>query len=287
MSLKSPARKIVVWAAAAFLMACSATDEGPTGPQFDPAFAVGDLVNDLFGYVPGVAYVCAFYPDGIADPGPSTFEATATGGDILDGSFELNGFAPPHCMEVWNDTDASLVDVTGTLLAAADGLVLERIVTLESVGGAEPTSETTTDSNSATVTVSDQIHGSIWFKFAPDDTPPGGGEGCTPGYWRQEHHYDSWPAPYSPDDLFSTYFDDYFPGMTLGEVVMLKGGHLNALGRHAVAALLNAASGGVDYDLAVADVIAAFNAAAAAGGRSIEEQKNVFDFLNNQGCGLS
>ena len=38
-------------------------------------------------------------------------------------------------------------------------------------------------------------------------------------------------------------FDDAFPGMTLLEVLSQGGGGLNALGRHTVAALLNAASG--------------------------------------------
>jgi hypothetical protein len=35
-----------------------------------------------------------------------------------------------------------------------------------------------------------------------------GGEWCSPGYWRQEHHLDSWEATeISPDELYSDYFD--------------------------------------------------------------------------------
>ncbi|MDH3224417.1 MAG: hypothetical protein OEO23_11935, partial [Gemmatimonadota bacterium] len=71
--------------------------------------------------------------------------------------------------------------------------------------------------------------------------PPGGGEGCTPGYWKQPHHFDSWTG-YDPEDLFSSAFEDAFPGMTLLEVLKQGGGGLKALGRHTVAALLNAAS---------------------------------------------
>jgi hypothetical protein len=41
----------------------------------------------------------------------------------------------------------------------------------------------------------------VTFCWNPDYTPPG--EWCSPGYWRQEHHLDSWEATgYSPDDLF-------------------------------------------------------------------------------------
>ena len=63
------------------------------------------------------------------------------------------------------------------------------------------------------------------------------------------------------------------------------GGGLKALGRHAVAALLNAASSGVDYDLTVQDVIDAFDAAFASG--NYEAQKDIFEGFNEQGCPLN
>ena len=56
---------------------------------------------------------------------------------------------------------------------------------------------------------------------------------------------------------------------------------------HAVAALLNAASPDVEYDYSVEQVITLFNAAyASADAGAIENQKDGFDFLNNQGCPL-
>ena len=72
----------------------------------------------------------------------------------------------------------------------------------------------------------------------PPPPPPTGGEGCTPGYWKQPHHFFAWTAPYTPETLFSDVFEDAFPGQTLLEVVSLKGneGKLEALGRHTVAA---------------------------------------------------
>lgn len=116
------------------------------------------------------------------------------------------------------------------------------------------------------------------------EVPDGGGEGCTPGYWRQEQHYDSWVG-YSPTQLFDDVFDNAFPGKTLGEVVALGGGGLNALGRGTVAALLNAASPDVDYEFTTAQVIAKFNAAFASGiyGPLYDE----FTLENERGCPIN
>jgi hypothetical protein len=115
--------------------------------------------------------------------------------------------------------------------------------------------------------------------------PPPGDEGCTPGFWRQPQHFDSWTSPYTPGMDFSTVFEDAFPGMTLREVVRLGGGGLNALGRHTVAALLNAASPGVDYPLTTSQVISRFNAVYPGG--NYEALKNVFEGYNESGCPLN
>ncbi len=116
--------------------------------------------------------------------------------------------------------------------------------------------------------------------------PPAGGEGCTPGYWKQEHHFDSWVG-YSPNQLFSSVFEDAFPGMTLLDVLWQGGGGLKALGRHTVAALLNASSGGVDYEFTTAEVIQAFNNTYPAVGAGYEIQKNIFAQENERGCPLN
>ncbi len=116
------------------------------------------------------------------------------------------------------------------------------------------------------------------------ETSNGGGQGCTPGYWRQPHHFGNWTAPYTPDTLFSDVFEDAFPGKTLLEVVVQGGGGLIALGRHTVAALLNAASDGVSYDLSVQQVIDGFNAVYPGG--NYNAQKDIFENFNEQGCPL-
>jgi hypothetical protein len=110
------------------------------------------------------------------------------------------------------------------------------------------------------------------------------GQGCTPGYWRQSQHFGNWSSPYTPGGAFSGPFANAFPGRTLLQVVSNGGGGLNALGRHAVAALLNAQSNGVDYGMTAQEVIDAFNAAYMSG--SYNAQKDAFEALNEQGCSL-
>lgn len=114
---------------------------------------------------------------------------------------------------------------------------------------------------------------------------PYGGEGCTPGYWKQPHHFDSWPAPYQPTDLFSAYFENAFPGMTLLQVLSQGGGKLIALGRHTVAALLNSASSGVNYNLTTGQVVGSFNALFPS--TRYGPLQDEFAGFNEQGCPLN
>ena len=126
-------------------------------------------------------------------------------------------------------------------------------------------------------------------------TTTGGGEGCTPGYWKTDQHLDSWVG-YSPNAKLNTVFT--FPAglsalganFTLRQALgpptpgALNGGGVNALLRHAVAALLNASSG-VDIGLTTTEVINATNAALASGG--YEAQKDIFAALNDRDCPLN
>jgi hypothetical protein len=118
--------------------------------------------------------------------------------------------------------------------------------------------------------------------------PPPGGEGCTPGYWKQQHHFDSWTAPYDPTDSFNTTFGDtwFTPDITLLQALQLGGGGKNALARHAVAALLNAASDDVDAAQSISEVLAAM-AAAFDDQSTIESTKNIFATNNELGCPLN
>jgi hypothetical protein len=255
---------------AAFSAACA---DAPTAPD---AFTLPSLlVTSPAAVVRGQVIVC---------------KVGASAEFEVDGS-SIGTLNDGDCVTVANDPSAEPEgSVTVTEVASAT-TTLDSIANILHIGS--PTSfpnpalgdtTVTTGTNSAT-----GIYGLEWGTvlvfFNQPVTPPGGGEGCTPGYWKQPQHFDSYPAGYSPNDLFDTYFANAFPGMTLVQVAGQGGGGLKALGRHAVAALLNAASSGVDYDLSVAQVIAAFDAAYASG--DYETQKNIFEGYNEQGCPLN
>jgi hypothetical protein len=122
--------------------------------------------------------------------------------------------------------------------------------------------------------------------------PPPGNHGCTPGFWRnwtgKGPQPNAWAKTgYHPDQLFSSVFEDAFPGKTLHQVVSLNGGGLSALGRHTVAALLNAAHPDVAYGMSAAEVVAAFNAVYPGTDAAYETLKNRLEALNERGCPLN
>jgi len=101
-------------------------------------------------------------------------------------------------------------------------------------------------------------------------------EGCTPGYWKQPQHFDSW-VTYDQDDLFSDVFG-VGPDITLLQALQTGGGGENALGRHAVAGLLDAASLDLVYMFTEAEVIQmvvdAYDTPDFEGIKSILEEEN-------------
>lgn len=119
----------------------------------------------------------------------------------------------------------------------------------------------------------------------PPPPPPTGDQGCTPGYWKQPHHADSWP-------IGNGDFDDAFGlgGNPTGNTTLLaalgaNGGGVNALKRHAAAALLNAYSSGVSYGLTVDQVKGIVQQAFASG--SYEGAKNTLESYNERVCPLN
>ena len=120
-----------------------------------------------------------------------------------------------------------------------------------------------------------------------EPVPVGGGQGCTPGYWKQPHHYDSWAATgHESDHKFDTVFGvSLFDDLTLLGALRQGGGKEKALGRHAVAALLNASSSDVSYEFSAASVIAMVQAAVASG--DYEYTKNMLAYENEMGCPLN
>lgn len=117
---------------------------------------------------------------------------------------------------------------------------------------------------------------------------PPGVEGCTPGFWKQDQHLDSWTT-YTPGaDFDATFGVNFFdPNITLLEAAGNGGGGVNALGRHAVAALLNAASASVDYAFTTAQVLDIVQGDGAYSGLSVEARKNLLAAANEAGCPLN
>lgn len=290
-SLSSGMRSLVATATVlVFAVACSEL----AGPEDSSGGEISASGGSLSG--PHVT-VCV-------DPGSpaGTYEYDRSA-STNDGTFFASSpfsLSPGDCVDVWQDDNETspedpTTDVTVTETATASGASLDDI----QVSG-DPVSSTTSGS-SATVAVN-AFHGAT-ITFLHVEEPTGGGQGCTPGYWKQSQHFDSWPDGFVPEDTGTedaTLLTDVFTvpaslelekpesgnadDLTLLEGLELRGGGVNALIRHAVAALLNAANGDVSYDLTEQEVIDAFNA--AVDGGDVEGTKDDFEGFNEQGCPL-
>ena len=116
--------------------------------------------------------------------------------------------------------------------------------------------------------------------------PPGceeGGDGCTPGFWKQPHHLQFWCDAYSPED----HVDDVFGVTSTGNPTLLKalstgGGGEIAFLRHAVAALLNSCHDEVDYAFSTATVIEMVQDAYESGDFATPHGE--FEEENERGC---
>jgi hypothetical protein len=118
-----------------------------------------------------------------------------------------------------------------------------------------------------------------------EEAPPQDFQGCTPGYWRQKHHFDSWvPTGYAPADSYNAAFGVAGSYATLLDAVWARGGGEGALARQAVAALLNAAHPDVHYAYSVAEILNGVQNAYTTG--NFEPFKDQLDFANNAGCPL-
>jgi hypothetical protein len=118
----------------------------------------------------------------------------------------------------------------------------------------------------------------------PTPTPDVPGQGCTPGYWKQPHHIESWPSAYAPGNSYNGVFgvsSSFGPTFTLLEALELGGGGENALARHAVAALLNAAHPNVNYIYSTESQVISMVQQAYAPPPNYEPTKDLFDAANN------
>jgi hypothetical protein len=125
----------------------------------------------------------------------------------------------------------------------------------------------------------------------PTDCTPGG-EGCTPGFWK--NHTEEWEA-YSPNQSVTSVFSAAGAYGSLGTQSLLTAlaggggsgvtGGVKILLRAAVAGILNATDGDIDYPTSAADLIADVNAALASGDRAtMLSLATDIDADNNLGC---
>jgi hypothetical protein len=137
-----------------------------------------------------------------------------------------------------------------------------------------------------------------------DNSPPAekdwiGGEGCTPGFWK--NHPDCWgPTGFSPGDNVSDVFPCFENGLgglggdSLMEALNYEGGKglpgaARILLRAAVAAVLNAAHPDIDYPqpgngLAWEEIVADVCAAVAIDRDAMLDLADDLDDWNNYGC---
>ena len=121
-------------------------------------------------------------------------------------------------------------------------------------------------------------------------------EGCTPGYWR--NHVERWDGlgtddftqavvaslPFNLTFGVGAFESGIASSTTLIEATSTGGGDLNALARHAAAALASADS--VSYPLTVGEVID-LNRSATVGSASVTGIKDLLASFNELGCPLS
>jgi uncharacterized repeat protein (TIGR01451 family) len=213
-----------------------------------------------------------------------------------------------------NDTpvliNGTIVDtLTGNLLDPANTAVVSSNCTPSLPGGGTCTIVTertvlATDPNPLVNTVTVNYNPTGFPNNIRDEAmdsvvvkPPRGGEGCTPGFWKQDQHFDSWVG-FDPDQSFEDVFDvdvtlgaggqNTIADPTLLDALNATGGGVNALARHAVAALLNASNPDVSFDFTPQEVIDLVHDAIVSGDPAeIEEAHQLLADANEQGCPLN
>lgn len=258
----------------ALALACSDTATEPGAPSAGPSL---NIVGE-----PGFVLLKKFGP-----ASAFTFEATMPYGSFPAGNpFTVN---VSEWTEIWraNDAGAPTADMEIFEVLPANMQITE-VWILPLVRGPDGTLIETNNfpavirgTNQFTIPNLGWNNGAYVLVYNAEGR---GAEGCTPGYWKQQHHFDSWVG-YTPEQAFGSVFANAFPGKSLVGVLSQGGGGLKALGRHTVAALLNASTSSSGYGMTTAEVIAAFNAAYASG--NYESLKSQLESMNERNCYLN
>lgn len=234
--------------------------------------------------------------------GPYDFTASVSGGTRgvtytmpQGNAFQVSVYAPnpepPDCKTVYQALGTGtqfepVAEVTVSEVNIPAGQQLDSIVIMNSA-----LQRLSAVVGTATVTVATDFHNGKVLLFynseadEPPPPPPPSYQGCTPGYWKQPQHFGNWIG-YTQSDRFNTVFARpvFTDNRTLLQALNAGGGGLNRLGRHATAALLNAANGGVAFGMTPTQVIAAVQAAFDNG--TTDALASQFEKLNERGCPL-
>jgi hypothetical protein len=218
---------------------------------------------------------------GAAGTFTATLEANALGSLAVTNPFTVNA---GQCVDVW----VGRADGIGSCCEPVDGVTITETSAIPvsiSYQSAPEENCFVTASGPNFISFEINTYNGCVVTFVNEPPPPPPGDGCTPGFWKNS--VGSWPAGYLPGADFDATFgvNLFSPNISLLSALGLGSGSKNALARHAVAALLNAASDNVDYGMSTAQVIAAVQAAAASG--DFESAKNVFEGLNELDCSVS
>ena len=212
-------------------------------------------------------------------PAAPTLTETDAGASLADVLACPPGFTCTPTSGAWTLTGTQTitypVTVTNASAPCAHTAVLANTATLTAGGSGD------VDVDSATAGLSTPA--------CEPPPPPPSSEGCTPGYWKQRHHFGNWVG-YVPTGPSASRYNAVFgvslfgASTTLLDALGQGGGGKYRLGRHSSAALLNAAHSGVAYGMTPAQVIAAVQQAVASGNYDAAADR--FERLNERGCPL-
>ncbi len=211
------------------------------------------------------------------------------------------GDTPSWYIRVWNCGDSPLLDVMvsdtkGMSWSPLDlAIGDEWVVTYDG----DPIFEDTT--NEATASATDVFGGAVGPVYDSATNVVVGNEGCTPGYWK--NNAINWGASawvgYAPGDSFETVFGvdvtlraggrRTVDAPTLLQALSATGGGINALARHAVAALLNIANPDIGYGIgSTAALITMVHDAIVSGDEAqIEALHVLLAGYNEAGCPIN
>jgi hypothetical protein len=199
-------------------------------------------------------------------------------------------------LNVQDIDEAEDKDAKVTLYNASNAVLVVLPIPLVGNGNMGTVTALINYSGVARMTISLQGSGGIDNIRIATDVPEGG-EGCTPGYWK--NHTDSWAAAgVSTSATVKSVWSTASAYGVIGDASLLQAlsfsggsgvsGGARILLRAATAAYLNASHLDVSYELSAAQIVSDVNAALASANRAtMLSLATQLDELNNAGCPLN